>query len=50
MIQLILIIKVKEQTNKQKNTRETKKVWHDYIINDEAQPGKNSTLYNTLIL
>ena len=44
MIQLILILKkVKEWADKWKSRGEITKAWHDYTINDGAQPGKNST-------
>ena len=36
---------VKEWTDEWKNRGEITKSWHDYMINNEAQPGKNSTFY-----
>ena len=48
MIQLILILnKVKEWTDKWKDSGEITKTWHNYILKDKAKPGKNSTLYKT---
>ena len=41
------IKKVKEWADKWKNRGEITKAWHDYILNEEAQSGKNSTLYKT---
>ena len=39
------IKKVKEWADKWKSRGEITKAWHDYILNEEAQSGKNSTLY-----
>ena len=48
MIQLILNIKkVKERADKWKNRGEITRAWHDYIIKNKAQLGKNSTLHKT---
>ena len=41
------IKKVKEWADEWKNRGEITKAWHDYIINDKAQLGKNSILYKT---
>ena len=41
------IKKVKERVDKWKNRGEIIKTWHDYIINDKDQPGKNSSLCKT---
>ena len=38
---------VSEQANKCFRKGEVSKDWRNYIINEDAQPGKNSTFYKT---
>ena len=41
------IQKVKECADKWKDRGEITKSWHEFIVSNDAQPGKNSTLYKT---